>query len=212
MSKSLQVAALSFALSLVFSAGAFAQQSAQSGVNVAVIDISHVFKNHPRFTAEAERMKGEIKSFEDEINNERQQLVEEGKKLQQFTPGSPDYKRLEEDIARRTAALQLKASLKRKNVLELEAKLYYDTYNQIQSAIKQVATKYNIGLVLRFNSKPIDPNNRNEVLNGINRPVVFQNGIDITPAVMGLVAPTGQAGGPAPRARVGQGATGRRTQ
>ncbi len=187
MSKSFQVVALSFAMSLVTFAAASAQQTSSSGVNVAVIDVSHVFKNHPRFSSEAERIKGEVKTFEDHINAERQKLVDERKKLDQYTPGSPDYKRREEALARKTSDLQVTAGFKRKNVLEAEAKLYYDTYREIQGAIKQVAMKYNIGLVLRFNSKPIDPNNRNEVLAGINRPVVYQNGIDITRPVMDLM-------------------------
>jgi len=181
MFKSLQVVALTFAVTAVSVSAAQAQQS---GVNVAVIDISHVFKNHPRFTSEAEKIKAEIKSFEERINNERKLLIEEGKKLELYTPGSPDYKNTEEAIARGTSDLQVEAGLKRKDVLEKESKLYFQTYTEIQAAIKQVASQYSIGLVLRFNSKPIDVNDRNDVLSGINRPVVYQSGIDITKPVM----------------------------
>ncbi len=181
MFKSLQVVALMFAVGAMSVSAAHAQQS---GVNVAVIDISHVFKNHPRFTSEADKIKAEIKAFEERINNERKVLVEEGEKLKLYTPGSPDYKQTEENLARRTSNLQVEAGLKRKDVLEKESQLYFRTYTEIQGAIKAVATKYSIGLVLRFNSKPIDVNDRNDVLAGINRPVVYQSGIDITQAVM----------------------------
>ncbi len=198
MFKSIQMVALIMFTGVVLAPAAQAQQG---GVNIAVIDVSHVFKNHPRFTAQADKIKAEIKAFEEHINAERTKLTEERKKLEQFNPGTPDYKRIEENLARIATDLQLKAGLKRKAVLEEEARLYYDTYGEIQGAIKQVATKYNIGLVLRFNSKPIDPNDRGDVLNGINRPVVYQNGIDITAPVMDILGARQANAGTGPHKR-----------
>lgn len=157
---------------------------AQGGVNVAVVDISQVFKNHPRFKATADQIKAEIKQFEQTINNQRKALLEQRKKLEQYTPGSPEYRKLEEYLARQASDLKLKAGLKRKEVLSKEAKLYFQTYQEIRGVISQVARQYKISLVLRFNSKPIDPNDRGDVLAGINRPVVYQQGIDITAAVL----------------------------
>lgn len=192
MFKSFHVIALMFVAGAILAPVAHAQSS---GVNIAVIDVSHVFKNHPRFTAQADKIKADIKAFEDHINAERAKLNEERKKLDVYKPGTPEYKRVEENLARIATDLQVQAGLKRKKVLEAEAKLYYDTYGEIQGAIKQVAQKYNIGLVLRFNSKPIDPNDRSDVLNGINRPVVYQQGIDITQPVMDILGAQ-QAGRP----------------
>lgn len=184
MFKSIQMLAIVVAAAAIFTPAAHAQTG---GVNIAVIDISHIFKNHGKFTALADKIKADIKAFEDHINSERAKLTEERKKLDLYKPGTPDYKRVEETLARMTSELQVQAALKRKTVLESEAQLYYDTYGEIQGAIRTVAQKYNIGLVLRFNSKPIDPNDRSDVLNGINRPVVYQNGIDITQPVMDLL-------------------------
>ena len=50
----------------------------------------------------------------------------------------------------------------------------------------------NIALVLRFNGEPVDPNKREDVMRDINKQVVIQNQIDITPDVLMLLNRDGQ--------------------
>jgi len=60
-------------------------------------------------------------------------------------------------------------------------------------------------LVLRFNGDQINPNRPEEILKAINKPVVSQNNIDITPDVLALLNRGGSPGGVAPAAgRAGQ--------
>ena len=65
--------------------------------------------------------------------------------------------------------------------MEREAKVYYQTYLEVVDAVNYYAKRQNIGLVLRFNGEPVDPNRREDVLREINKPVVMQDQIDITP-------------------------------
>jgi len=53
---------------------------------------------------------------------------------------------------------------------------------------------------LRFNGDPPDPNNRDDVLREINKPVVYQNGIDITPDVLADLNRSAAPGGVLPQA------------
>ena len=69
----------------------------------------------------------------------------------------------------------------RKDFMEREAKVYYQTYLEVVDAVKYYAKRHNIGLVMRFNGEPVDPNRRDDVLREINKPVVMQDQIDITP-------------------------------
>ena len=79
---------------------------------------------------------------------------------------------------------KLKMTKQRKEFLDREAKIYYRAHLEVNDAVKYYALRHNLGLVLRFNGDPIDPNDRQDVLRAINNPVVFQNGIDITPDVL----------------------------
>jgi hypothetical protein len=53
--------------------------------------------------------------------------------------------------------------------------------------VKYYAKRQQIGLVLRFNGEPVDPNRRDDVLREINKPVVCQDQIDITPDILALL-------------------------
>ncbi len=73
------------------------------------------------------------------------------------------------------AEFKLKMGKLRKDFLEREAKVYYQTYLEVVDAVKYYAKRQNIGLVLRFNGEPVDPNRREDVLREINKPVVMQD-------------------------------------
>ncbi|MDP6446063.1 MAG: OmpH family outer membrane protein [Pirellulaceae bacterium] len=190
---------LPLALLIVSLAGPSARAD---GINVAVVDISHIFKNHSRFKSTADSIKANIKSFEQEMTQRRAALTEKGQKLDQFNQGTPQFKALEAELAQQAAAMKLEADRKRRDVLELEAKAYYDTYQEVQRAIATVAAKYNIALVLRYNSQPIDPNDRADVLRGVNQAIIYHNKLDITSQVMqalGINPNVSQVNGPAAR-------------
>ena len=61
------------------------------------------------------------------------------------------------------------------------------TYNQVVQSVQAIAKQYQISLVLRYDSQPIDPNNPNDILKGINRAVIHQQNLDITKTVLDMV-------------------------
>ena len=81
-----------------------------------------------------------------------------------------------EKTAEDSASKSLRVTVPVDRVREAEAK-----------AVKYYAKRQNIGLVLRFNGEPVDPNRRDDVLREINKPVVVQDQIDITPDVLALI-------------------------
>ena len=154
---------------------------------VAVVDISYIFKKHDRFRTTMESMKKEMESTEAELKADRDKITQlEGQK-NTYNAGSAEYKQLDEELARQMAEFNLKMTRLRKSFLEREAKVYYQTYLEVADAVKYYATQQNIGLVIRFNGEPVDQNRREDVLREINKPVVFQNQVDITPDILVLL-------------------------
>ena len=170
----------------------YAQAPHPLGVNaskyhVAVVDISAIFKRHVRFKTTMDQMKKEMEGIETELKADRQKIAEQEQQRTQFNAGSAEYKQLDEEIARQMAEFQLKMGKLRKDFLEREAKVYYQTYLEVVDAVKYYAERQSIGLVLRFNSEPVDANRREEVLREINKPVVVEDRIDITGDVLVLL-------------------------
>ena len=63
----------------------------------------------------------------------------------------------------------------------LHAAYYADHAERV---VAEIAEQYDLSLVLRFSRERMDPTDRTSVLAGVNRPVIFQKQLDLTPLVM----------------------------
>ncbi len=173
-----------------------------AGTAIAVIDLNQVFEQHVRFKATMEQIKNDIKNYEAAVIERRKQGTALSEKLREYQPGSPDYKKLEEELAKLSAELQVDMAIKKKDFMDREARAYYQAYQEVLEHVTAFAHKHGIGLVLRFNDEPIDPQERASVLQGVNRSVVYQRDLNITGAIVqelnrGAVAPAAVGARPA---------------
>lgn len=168
-----------------------AQQSGPSAnaprYGYAVVDVTYIFKNYAKFNSQMEGMKSAMESADSQLKADRDTVAEKERMREQFNAGSPEFKQVDEEIARLKAEFQLKAGKIRRDFLEKEAQVYYNTFLEVSNAVQYYAQQHNIGMVLRFNGDSIDPNNREDILRAINKPVVYQNSVDITPDVLALL-------------------------
>jgi Skp family chaperone for outer membrane proteins len=154
---------------------------------IAVVDIPYIFKNYPKFKATTDAMKKEMETIDADVKADRAKIAQMEQQRNTFQPGTPDYKKYDEELARMMAEFQLKTGKLQKDFMERQAKLYYQTYQEVEAKVNEYAKRNNIGLVLRFNGEPVDPNRREDVMRDINKQVVVQNSIDITPDVLALL-------------------------
>src|SRR5262249_27402819 len=131
---------------------------------VAVVDISYIFKKDDRFRATMDQMKKEMEQTEADLKAERDKIGQMEEQRNTYNAGSDQYKQLDEQLARSMAEFNLKMTKLRKDFMEREAKVYYQTYQEVSKAVEYYATHHDIGLVIRFNGEPVDPNKREDVL------------------------------------------------
>ncbi len=164
---------------------AASMMAAAGGVKIALLDVSLVFKNHTRFKARMEDMKVRLKMAEDRLTAERTRLQKMQAQVREFKPGTPDYKKLEMDFAKGKASLAVSAEMTQKEFVEMEARIYFDVYNEIQQAVHAYCSANGISLVWRYSSTKPDVARPDTVLAHINKPVVYHaNGLDITNAIL----------------------------
>jgi Skp family chaperone for outer membrane proteins len=165
--------------------------------NIALLDVSYIFKNHPKFKNMMDEMKSDVENAEANVNRERETLRKLVEQIDGFRKGTPDYKSMEEEIARREADLSVKVQLQRKEFLLREAKIYHTVYQEISQEVDYYCANKGIDMVLRFNGDPVDENKPDSVLSNINKPVVYYNkNHDITPIILDSLVKRG--GGAAP--------------
>ena len=157
------------------------QQQQAAPVPIVVVDLSKVFEQHPTFKTRMEQIKAQVKTTEAGFQQQGEALKKRVQQLQTLKPSTAEYKTLEAEIARKQGRIQADLALKRKEFLSLEAKEYFETYNQVKREIQAFSEANRIGLVLRYSSEKMDPTNRQSVMQGVNQPIVYNQGnLDIT--------------------------------
>ena len=164
---------------------------------VAMVDVMYIFKNYPRFEAKMKQLKDDVERREHLVKQQGSDITRLYKELQQLNVGTLDYKKLEENIAGRSAQLSVRVKLQKKEILQWEAKILHDTYQEVLYEVGHYAKANGIGMVVRFNGEPVDVAIPQSMLGYINKPVVWfaqDRGIDITKIVLDrLIA---RSGGP----------------
>jgi len=95
------------------------------------------------------------------------------------------------------AEFNLKMGKLRKEFLEREAKVYYQTYLEVVDGGEVLRQAPEHWTRVAVNGESVDPNRRDDVLREINKPVVIQDQIDITPDVLALINRDQSGGQPA---------------
>ncbi|MDX1962815.1 MAG: OmpH family outer membrane protein [Pirellulales bacterium] len=180
------MALLAGAMALGMAFPAVAQQPA--GHNIAVIDVSVIFKDHVRFKQAIEQMKTEVEQVENSLKADYENMKKMAEQIKAMNPGSPEFKKLETDFAKADLDFKFKRAQSSKDFAEREGKLYYAIYLEIDQVVKEIAIRNNIALVLRHHSDKIDSNDRTEILRGISKPIVYVNpALDITQHVLNVL-------------------------
>ena len=167
--------------------------------NVAVIDVGYIFKNHARFKAAMDKMKDEVMAAENGLKAERDRINGLMEQIKGFNVGTPEYKKLEAEIAKAQGDFNVNAQLQKKDFMEREAKVYLQVYTEVEKAVEQFAREHRIAVVHRFDGEPVDNSDRNQILRGITKPIVYlEPGIDITPDILKMLNGPAVAGAAQP--------------
>jgi len=171
--------------------------SAPPATHVAVIDVGYIFKNHARFKAAMDKMKDEVMAAENGLKAERDRINGLMEQLKGFNVGTPEYRKLEAEIAKAQGDFNVNAQLQKKDFMEREAKVYLQVYTEIERAVSQFARENGIAVVHRFDGEPVDDSDRNKILGSITKPIVYHDPqVDITPDILRMLNGSPVAGQP----------------
>lgn len=152
---------------------------------VAVIDLSHVFNNYRKFQNLSKKLKEEVDLAEAELKANRAKLQQMARQLEEFEKGSAEFRELEEELARSQADLQIQVNTQKRRFVEKEAANYYSVYQDVLMEVEAFCKQHNIKLVLRYSGQPIDETEPGEVVQTLNKSVVYHDpAIDISEHIL----------------------------
>jgi Skp family chaperone for outer membrane proteins len=170
-------------LSVAIVACAVSESNAQDQAGrVAILDVAKVFKQNRAFDAKVKAIKAEADQLKQQITQEQDRIKAAAADLRNM-PAGEDRNNREYQLEQQLTKLRTQTRQQEAALLNREARVYFETYNEMQSVVSTMATEYGLSLVLRFDSEEIDPNNRSEVIKGVNRAVVFHRKLDLTSLV-----------------------------
>lgn len=174
----------------VLAISSFAQTaSAQDSGIVAVLDVAQVFKVNQNFDSEMKNIKQQAEKLKLEIQQQQEAIKAEAMQISQYEAGSAERNKMEAEVEQKQARLRTSARQAEAELLNSEARVYYDTYLKMQTVVGDLAAKHSISLVVRFDGGQIDRASRPEVIKAVNRSVVFHRDIDLTNMVISAMGP-----------------------
>ena len=173
---------------LVLTCGFVFLTSTTIHAQVCVVDVAKIFESHPQFNASLENLKQQAEEYKLSLQTRGEALRAESEQLNNFEVGSPEYNQLETKLAQASANLEVERRNKTREFVKLEAKLHFDTYQQVTGAINSYCEEKGYRAALRFSNLDVDPSNPQSIMQRVNEYVVFhQPRIDITQAIITAV-------------------------
>jgi Skp family chaperone for outer membrane proteins len=171
-----------------------APMATMPGTRVAIVDVKYIVDNLDGFKSAMDRIKQENDSFVAQVQDQETMLRKKLEELKGIAPGSDPFKQLEEQISLQRTKVQLEIKRRQSQRVEDEAKVSHRAYQDGERTIAIVAQRYGIDLVLQHSAVEIDPGKPDTVIRGLNRLVLYQSRLDLTPAVLAQL----KAASPAP--------------
>lgn len=179
----------SFALAVLVATSLTSGVSAQDGGIVAVLDVAKVFKVNKEFDTQMRDIKTQADGLKSQIQERQEAIKTEAMQISQYEAGSPERNKMEAEVEQKQAALRTQARQAEADLLNREARVYYDTYVKMQTVVGELATKHGISMVVRYDGASVDPASRPEVIKAVNRTIVFHRDIDLTSMVIDGMGP-----------------------
>lgn len=175
--------------------------TANGQTSVAIVDVGEIFKAIPTFNQELDQLKVEAEQFKANATQLQQQMLLRSEQLQKsFKPGTESFKSAETELAQELAAMEVDQRDSMRKLMQREAQLHFQTYQQVKQVIDDYCAARSIRLILRHAKTSIDEGNPNSVMQEVNKNIVYHaSGLDITNAIIRQMSNTASLPGNAQR-------------
>ena len=146
-------------------------QTNQTGV--CVVDMSLIFKSHPVFENQMSSLRKQAEQLQASLDQQAKTLNEEVEQLKAMDVGSPAYKQLETQLAKKTADLEIKRRDQLRELVSKEARLHFNTYVEINGLVSAFCNQNGVQLILRYARPAVDTKNPQSIMQWVNGDIVW---------------------------------------
>lgn len=153
---------------------------------VAVCDITEIFAEYQRAKDLTEELSQKRNKFEAENTRRQKHLEALSEELGGYQPGSDKYNEVQDNLRRGIVEREVWARMEQQTILGEHLRLTKEMYEEIKTAIGEVAKQQNIDIVIQETDQPIEAQNAQQLIAQIHQRQVLYNAptIDITEMVL----------------------------
>jgi Skp family chaperone for outer membrane proteins len=151
---------------------------------IALIDIAKVFKASEFLSQKRGMLIQDIKESEETAKQLLAELNPMKQALDLLDQDAEERVALKEQVEEATARWESYRQAARKRLLQTESEIYVKAYELISAEVAKYAKQHGIDLVIRYSSEPMKEDNPQKIMEGLGRPIVYQNELDISDAII----------------------------
>jgi len=164
-----------------------AAAQAPQPLKIALVDMARVFKEYRKFQDLRDGLKAKMEARMAEAQKIAAEAKTVSEELKLLKAGSAQFISKEARLAELTTQFDTKQKLARAEYIRSESTIFEQVYVEARDVIKLYSEHFKYTLVLRFNSQPLDTDNKKpqDVANSLNKLVVYHRAQDdITSAII----------------------------
>ncbi len=188
MSKSLWLVAIVAGSFAVLAATQLLAQRPQTvaapRTGAALVDLSVMMQKSNRFLQAMDRLKANYEVQAEELKKQGETGNKLTEQLRKMPQNSPERKELEQRILKMRADYELDGKRITEDTQDAESKIVLGLVREVQAELKRYSEATGTQLILRGNPEPPNLNDPRIILQEIHKPIVYQSGLDVTPAIL----------------------------
>jgi len=150
----------------------------------ALVDMTAVVQGSNRIKQDMDKLKAQYEARAQDLKKESERGNKMTEDFRKLPASSPERKDLEQKVLQLRAEFELHGKRINDETREQEGKIVYSMLRELQEELAKHARANGERLVLRYDSTPPDLNSSQAILAEIQKPIVYQRGAEITPAIV----------------------------
>ena len=182
---------------LVITAGivpASAQEKpAENPLPIGLVNVEKIAQQYKPFQKQIAELQEQTKELQSSAALKQSELQAVGNELQKTAQGSDKFEKLKNQYLRLERELQAFAQEGQQKIREKDFKNSLALHREIDQVLKPYCKAKGLRLVVRIQNSSLDENqNPQQILQSINRAVLYEDGLDITDDVLKLLEQKGE--------------------
>jgi Skp family chaperone for outer membrane proteins len=187
---------LAIAATTGLSVAAYGQEATSVDSLIGLVDIQQIFRDHKPFADQIKEHQDEGQATQDQLAKKELDLQQKVEQLQGLKQGTKEFTDLQKKAQKLADELRETSTKAREAFGQKQLVLNVELHKTIRAAIERVARERKLKLVFNRTKQSLDSKNPSELLAAINQPVLYEDGIDITPDVLKILDAESAASAP----------------